>query len=207
MKSFESTSPIKDQIRSSIVNTAVLHEISPGVIFTLTGKEMLDIPIFKSTFPEAQIITIERDKKAYEAIIQKSKGRVLPYNCTVSKYANEDKPGPHHGIVYLDYFDCLTKDTLSEIKRFVTNKNLLHDKPFVLALTFMKAQRSGKREVQEMCGNIWEPEEVSNSVESVASIVWMELSKLKPSVQLEDYMEYRNGKKGVSMYFILFVVK
>jgi hypothetical protein len=205
-KSFETPSPIKDQIRQLIPAFAQANNIDPEVIFTLSGKEMLDVPVFKHVFPRANIRIVERTKGDFEEIVKKSQGQHTVLKGTISEYANFPMMSPHHGIIFLDYFGPLVPEKMKEIRNFITNKNLVHDKkPTLLALTFQKDRYGSGKETIKLVSEVWEPEEVENSAEGAAAAVWLELCRHKKKVKLEYYTEYRNPG-GCQMYFIIFII-
>ena len=206
MRSFEKASTSKDELRRLIPDTAKKYGIEPEVIFTLTGKEMLDIPYFISAFPEAEIKTVERNKNDFKEIIKKSKGRVSTLNATIDEYSRFNLKSGHHGIVFLDYLGAMDSIKVSEIKTFIQNSNIIHDKPTVLAITFQKGNRQGANKTLDLIKEIRETDEVENSIEAVTSCIWLALLKIKSDVIVEHYIEYKNSHNSVPMYFILLVI-
>jgi len=206
MKSFELKSDIKAHLRQLIPNTAKEHNIVPDVIFTLTGKEMLDVPVFLEAFPKANIICIERNKEDFKSIVQQ--GGVTIFNTTVSDYASFNLHSPHHGIIFLDYLGGLDQDKLQDIMTFISNPNLVRpDQKTVLALTFQKANRQGKDRVLDLVKEIWDEGEIVNDIKSATGVMITNLCKISSKVTAVEYLEYKNNNSSSPMYFMLFVLE
>ena len=206
MKSFELKSDIKAHLRQLIPNTAKEHNIVPDVIFTLTGKEMLDVPVFLEAFPKANIICIERNKEDFKSIVQQ--GGVTIFNTTVSDYASFNLHSPHHGIIFLDYLGGLDQDKLQDIMTFISNPNLVRpDQKTVLALTFQKGNRQGKDRVLDLVKEIWDEGEIVNDIKSATGVMITNLCKIRSKVTAVEYLEYKNNNSSSAMYFMLFVLE
>ena len=195
-----------------IVETASKYQLDPETIFTLPGREMLDIPVFRQAFPKARIVGVEQSKKDFD-IISKYRDPCFTINhTTIQDYVRNQFNTTHHGIVFLDYLGWLDEEKLKDIKDFAANQNIIKsDQKTVLAITLQKSNRKGSEFTDALVSRVWQDqdwtrEESKNSIESITAAVWVELSKSRPNVILEDYSEYKNNG-GVPMYFMLFVLE
>lgn len=204
MRSFNNVDGIKEEIRELICTSAIDNKISVKRICTLPAKEMLCVKTFKKHFPTASITGLEREKKDFKNICENAVPGLVMENMTIGQFADKSQLTTHYDIVFLDYFGPLNNARLSEVTKFINNKNILHyKKDSIIALTFMKHSRQGRGEVFDLIEEsfgLFSGLENSNTVENITGVVMSRLQS--SSITYINSFEYTNNG-GVPMYFIL----
>jgi len=198
-RSFEKNSEVKQDVRQFIIDNA---PDNPELILTLPGPKKLDAILFHKKFPKTPIIGLENDKNSFKKLL-KNPYPVTPYLMSISQYALSLHPTLHHSMIFLDYLGWFDEEKLNDITRLAFNQNLVHDKPTVLGLTFMKANRKGSEGAIESVKGVWKDKETEYSLDCIEAKLSTELSSVKRSLELIECREYTNPG-GVGMYFILY---
>lgn len=206
MRSFEIEGSRKEEIRDLIVFHAKTLPTPPHLIFTLPGREMLDVKLFSEHFPETPIIGIEQIPEDFEYILQNVPRNLTPYQTTIREYSQSTPKTRHHSVVFLDYLGALTDNKRTEIRTFVQNDSLLHsNKETILAITLAKANRNGgSEETLSFVEDLLEPGEDPNTLLNIETIVCSDLQTKGVSVELLECFEYVNSKGAMPMFFFLY---
>lgn len=208
MKSFEIEGSKKEEIRDLIVSHAKTLLTPPQLIFTLPGKEMLDVKLFSEHFPDTPIIGIEQIPEDFEHILENAPRNLTPYLTSIREYSQSPFKTRHHSIVFLDYLGALTDHKRAEIRNFALNDCLLHPgKETILAITLAKANRSGGlEETLSFVEDLLEPGEDPNTLHNIETIVCSDVQGKGVGVELLECFEYVNSKGAVPMFFILYKI-
>jgi len=208
MRSFEQEGSKKEVIRDTIVSATKDYIPSPNLIFTLPGKEMIDVELFSAHFPKAIIVGVERNEDDFETILSNPRPNFLPQLTTVKDYSETKVKTTHHDVVFLDYLGPLTQDRREEIKAFVHNPNILHPgRETIVAITLAKANRSGgTEETASFLYDILGSEEEVNNINNIRAIIRNDIGSRTSRVELLEAFQYVNSAGAAPMYFLLYRV-
>ena len=119
-------SDIKQSMRLELLKSVDDKKIKK--FFTLGGKDLVDIRLFRQSFNALQIISIERDEFIWKEQIKKSESLpyFLPLNYEFSDFVNQLNHYPLFDLMYLD-FNCIwslkIENDLSKLLEYVKKQN------------------------------------------------------------------------------------
>ncbi len=199
-------SDIKQSMRLELLKSVDDKKIKK--FFTLGGKDLVDIRLFRQSFNALQIISIERDEFIWKEQIKKSESLpyFLPLNYEFSDFVNQLNHYPLFDLMYLD-FNCIWSLKIeNDLSKLLENVK----KDCVIGLTIVAAH-DGIEQLKDtylfnnVCVKKYDHYK-ENRIKYIAQTVIKlgEISGKDISLKFSD--KYKNSKDSMDIMFFIFKI-